>query len=197
MPVKSQTAATLLDVIVDGFEGFQGCMESVGGGRRRQLPMPTAEEALVKFNDFVADASRWKSTPAWPHDTDTRKVATWSDLQIRWEGRGVLVLVPDPNFDSWRLFWTQDTLTAMLASKGLTAPIVGMTTPNGDHRGQQILDTVTKMGLAPTDIVILEDEEDVAPFNGRRIQPTFDGSRAGFQDRHLTRALTMLGVTHP
>lgn len=95
---------------------------------------------------------------------------------------------------SWRLFWTQETLTAMLASKGLTAPIVGMTTPDGDHRGQQILDTVTKMGLAPTDIVILEDEENVAPFNGRRIQPTFDGSRAGFQNRHLARALALFGV---
>jgi hypothetical protein len=98
---------------------------------------------------------------------------------------------------SWRHDFTLDQLIAMLASKGITAPVVGATTTEGHHRGQQILDTVTKMGLAPTDIVILEDYENVAPFNGRRIQPTFDGSHAGFQDRHLTKALALFGVQLP
>ena len=95
---------------------------------------------------------------------------------------------------SWRQDFNLDALQAMLASKGITAPIVGMTTTAGTHRGQQILDSVTKMGLTATDIVILEDDENVAPFNGRRIQPTFDSSRGGFQDRHLARALALFGV---
>lgn len=98
---------------------------------------------------------------------------------------------------SWRQDFPLDQLRTMLASKGITAPIVGATTTDGIHRGQQILDTVTTMGLTPTDIVILEDYENVAPFNGRRIQPAFDGSRAGFQDKHLARALAMFGITYP
>lgn len=114
--MKSQTKATLLDVIVDGFEGFQGCMESVGGWRQRQLPMPTEQEAMAKYVEFVFEAARWKGSAKWDTDTEDRKIAKWPDLQIRWEGRGVLVLVPDPRFDSWwhqAATWEGDPMDAV------------------------------------------------------------------------------------
>lgn len=94
---KTPQTATLLDVITDGFEGGQGALETIHGWRYRQLPLPTEDEAFVKFKEFAVDAIRWKG------DGISRSGfhVAWSDLQIWTRGRGVLVLLRDPEFDSW------------------------------------------------------------------------------------------------
>ena len=97
---------------------------------------------------------------------------------------------------SWRKDHHLDVLRAMLADRGITAPVL-RATPVVGHRGAEIAAVVEAMGLTPGDLVVLEDEENVRPFGARRVQPTFHGPRAGFQDRHLAAALRLLGVQHP
>lgn len=94
---------------------------------------------------------------------------------------------------SWREMHPLDDIREWLASKGLTAPLIGMTPTTGTHRGQQIAAVCEQMGLTAKDILILEDVEDVAPYNGRKIRTSFHGNRAGFRDRHLKQALKMAG----
>lgn len=103
---------------------------------------------------------------------------------------------------SWRNLFPLDALRAQLIACGITAEVVGAT-PNLDFlespnlRGLEIESVVIAKELVPTDIVVLEDVENVAPFNGRRVQTTFDGAHPGFGVRHLRTALKLFGVTAP
>ena len=97
---------------------------------------------------------------------------------------------------SWRNMYPLETLKGWLAAKRLTAEIVGVT-PDlfGKRRGMEIDAWMAANGRTAPDIVILEDEEDVAPYRGRQIQTCFNGSRPGFTRRHLARALRLWGLT--
>jgi hypothetical protein len=66
-------------------------------------------------------------------------------------------------------------------------------TPDLHHRGKEIQKIVGALGLAQEDFVILEDAEDVSPYNGRRVRTTFYGNRSGFMEKHLRMALKLLG----
>jgi hypothetical protein len=95
---------------------------------------------------------------------------------------------------SWRNLHPLETLKGWLAAKGLTTEIVGVT-PDlfGKRRGMEIDAWMAENGRTAPDIVILEDEEDVAPYRGRQIQTCFNGP--GFTRRHLARALRLWGLT--
>ncbi len=94
---------------------------------------------------------------------------------------------------AWRAAYSLKALKEMFAINGLTADIIGATPTQGSHRGTQISTVVDRMRLAEEDFVILEDNEDVSPFNHRRVKPKFTGPSAGFQERHLVQALGLFG----
>ena len=56
----SQEDATLLDVLIDGFEKN----EVMDGFHWRNLPMPDEDAAIQKFRALLDDARRWKGEPA-------------------------------------------------------------------------------------------------------------------------------------
>src|SRR5437870_1957163 len=94
---KSPADATLLDVLIDGFEKN----EILYGYHWRSLPMPDESGALKKFLELAEEATRWKGTPQRQESTAARDVAAWDDLEIRRAGRGVMVRAKAPCFDDW------------------------------------------------------------------------------------------------
>ena len=56
---KTPEDATLLDVLIDGFEQN----EALDGFLWRQLPMPDERAAVRKFGALVDEARRWKGSP--------------------------------------------------------------------------------------------------------------------------------------
>ena len=101
---KTPQDATLLDVLVDGFEKN----ETLRGHHWRELPMPDESAAAAKFAMFAEEARRWKGAPVRAHEETGRRLAGWDDLEIRQAGRGVLVRVKAPRFDAWwhdRVTW--------------------------------------------------------------------------------------------
>ncbi|HEX7843172.1 MAG TPA: hypothetical protein VF469_37130 [Kofleriaceae bacterium] len=92
-----QEAATLLDILVDGFEKN----EIWDGFHMRELPMPDEAAAVRKFGALVDEATRWKGQPARRKEEATRRLAAWPDLDIRQAGCGVMVRARAPWFDPW------------------------------------------------------------------------------------------------
>jgi hypothetical protein len=94
---KPQDDATLLDVLIDGFEKN----EVLRGFHWRDLPMPDEASAIRKFAGLADEARRWKGTPLRSEETSGRRLIAWSDLEIRQSGRGVMVRIKTPSFDNW------------------------------------------------------------------------------------------------
>lgn len=108
----SQEAATLLDILIDGFEKN----EIWGGFHLRDLPMPDEAAAVRKFRALVDEATRWKGEPDRLQDEARRRLAAWPDLEIRQAGRGVQVRPRAPWFDAWwhdKQTWEDDPMGAI------------------------------------------------------------------------------------
>src|SRR5262245_56947176 len=106
---KSQEEATLLDILMDGFEKN----EIFEGFHWRELPMPDEEAAIRKFASLMAEATRWKGQPTQLNQGDARRLVAWADLEIRQAGRGIMVRARAPRFDSWwhdRHTWDADPM---------------------------------------------------------------------------------------
>jgi hypothetical protein len=105
---RSQADATLVDVLIDGFEKN----EVFGGFHWRNLPMPDEEAALRKFAELAAEAERWKGTPSRAQADSGRQVVAWPDLEILQAGRGIMVRVRAPWFRWWheRGTWSGDPM---------------------------------------------------------------------------------------
>jgi hypothetical protein len=99
----SASEASLLDVLVDGFEKN----EILHGFHWRELPCPSPAIARQRFTTFRDEATRWKGPPDHVVDDGQRRKAVWPDLEIVQVGRGVQVRVRAPWFGNW---W-HDTLT--------------------------------------------------------------------------------------
>lgn len=93
----SREDATLLDVLIDGFEKN----EVFGGCHWRSLPMADEEAAARKFAAWLDEARRWKGAPTRVEDRSGRRIAAWPDFELRQAGRGVMVRVRAPDFSSW------------------------------------------------------------------------------------------------
>src|SRR5206468_166888 len=105
----SQEQATLLDVLIDGFEKN----EMMGGFHWRTLPMPDESAATSKFASLADEGTRWKGPPARFHDKAPRRLVAWPDLEIRQVGRGVMVRARAPGFGHWwheRKTWEGDPM---------------------------------------------------------------------------------------
>jgi hypothetical protein len=94
---KSPEDATLLDVLIDGFEKN----EALDGFHWRELPMRDAEQADRKFTALVEEARRWKGAPRHADDRAGRRLAVWAELEIRQADRGIMVRVKAPRFHHW------------------------------------------------------------------------------------------------
>jgi hypothetical protein len=99
---KSQSDATLVDVMIDGFEKN----EVLDGFHWRNLPMPSEEAAQGKFAELAAEAQRWKGVPSRAQADKGRQVVAWPDLEILQAGRGIMVRVRAPWFSGW---WHQNS----------------------------------------------------------------------------------------
>src|SRR5262245_26991838 len=105
----SQTDASLLDVLIDGFEKN----EVMDGFHWRSLPMPDEESAAHKFGALVDEARDWKGPPSHVDEGLHRRLAIWPDLEIRQAGSGVMVRARAPWFESWwhdRSTWDGDPM---------------------------------------------------------------------------------------
>jgi hypothetical protein len=115
---KTQPAdATLLDVLVDGFEKN----EALRGFHGRLLPLPDEAAAVQKFTAFTDEATRWKGAPLRSEEREGRRLSLWVDLEIRQAGRGVMVRAQAPRFDDWwqdASTWTEDPMGAIFAWLG-------------------------------------------------------------------------------
>jgi hypothetical protein len=107
-PMLDRKNVGLLELLIDGFEKN----EVLEGFHWRTLPMADAASAEAKFRSLVAEAERWKGT-ARTHEAAGRRMATWSDMEIRQSGRGILVRVKASGFErSWNdgATWEGDPL---------------------------------------------------------------------------------------
>jgi hypothetical protein len=115
MAGKRQPAdATLLDVLVDGFEKN----EVLHGFHSRLLPMLDEAAAVQKFTAFTHEATRWKGAPLHSEEREGRRLSLWLDLEVRQAGRGVMVRALAPRFDDWwhdESTWGGDPMTAIFA----------------------------------------------------------------------------------
>jgi hypothetical protein len=93
--------ATLLDVLVDGFEKN----ETLDGFHWRRLPMPDESAAARKFHSLTDEARRWKGPPSRVDDQPGRKLNAWPDLEIRLAGRGWVLRARMAHFNDW---WDDD-----------------------------------------------------------------------------------------
>jgi hypothetical protein len=89
--------ATLLDVLVDGFEKN----EVLGGWHWRTLPFQDEAAAVRTFGALRDEGIRWKGAPRRDLSGPARRLTAWPDLEIRQAGRGILVRARAPRFDSW------------------------------------------------------------------------------------------------
>lgn len=162
---------------------------------------------FLDFDGVIATASTYKvaytvrvptawgeSETHWPRPyelIDPRLVANVQKLCTEAEAAVVLST-------SWRESHPLADLTLWLRNAGLTAEVLG-TTPvfPGEPRGKEIVAWMESNGRTAPDVVILEDDEDVAPLRGRQIRTAFGGPRQGFTDRHLRRALRLWGLGEP
>lgn len=106
---RSRESATLLDVLIDGFEKN----EILDGFHWRDLPMPDEDAAVRKFFAFVEEARLWKGEPSRTQEQPRRRLAAWGDLEIRQAGRGVMVRARAPWFNEWwnsRETWQNDPM---------------------------------------------------------------------------------------
>jgi hypothetical protein len=96
-PRRSPEDATLLDILIDGFEKN----EILAGFHRRKLPLPNEEAAVRKFESLSEEARRWKGAPTHTEADGFRTLASWSDLEILQAGSGVMIRVRSPFFTDW------------------------------------------------------------------------------------------------
>jgi hypothetical protein len=89
--------ATLLDVLIDGFEKN----EFIDGYHWRQLPMPDERAAARKFTALTDEARRWKGLPTRVDEQQGRRLNAWPDLEIRLAGRGLVVRARIARFNDW------------------------------------------------------------------------------------------------
>jgi len=89
--------ATLIDVLVDGFEKN----EVIDGFHWRELPLADEPSAVRKFGELVEEGRRWKGEPVRDAEDRSRRVAAWPDLEIRQVGRAILVRVRTAGFSAW------------------------------------------------------------------------------------------------
>ena len=98
MPQSNTPAdATLLDVLIDGFEKN----EILDGFHYRVLPMSDEQAAARKFASLQQEASRWQGEPTRTEGGPTRRLAAWPDLEIRQAGRAIMVRARAPSFHAW------------------------------------------------------------------------------------------------
>jgi hypothetical protein len=94
---QGRSGVGLLDLLIDGFEKN----EMLEGFHSRTLPMPDELSAQAKFESLVAEAERWKG-PAQRTERDKgRRLAVWSDMDIRQAGPGILLRAKAPRFERW------------------------------------------------------------------------------------------------
>ena len=89
--------ATLLDILIDGFEKN----EILDGYHCRQLPMPDERAAARKFSALTDEVRRWKGPPTRVDEQPGRRLIAWPDLEIRWVGRGLVVRARMSRFNDW------------------------------------------------------------------------------------------------
>jgi hypothetical protein len=105
---KSQQDATLLDVLIDGFEKN----EVWSGFHVRVLPMPDEASAKARFLALAEEGTRWKGPALRREDAGPRRIVGWPDLEIRQFSGGIMLRVLAPRFDWWHdaATWVNDPI---------------------------------------------------------------------------------------
>jgi len=110
---RSQDGATLLDILIDGFEKNESL-----GRFHREPAMPEEGAAMRKFHALVEEARHRKGAPVRLQDDAMRRLAVWPDRETRRAGRGVMVLARAPGSGAWwhdEQTWDSDPMEAVRA----------------------------------------------------------------------------------
>lgn len=94
---KSREDATLLDVLIDGFEKN----EIVDGFHWRVLPFADEAETVRRFGALAGEARHWKGPPDREVEEAGRRLVAWPDLEVRQAGYGIVIRVRTPGFADW------------------------------------------------------------------------------------------------
>lgn len=132
----SQADATLLDVLIDGFEKN----EIIHDFHWRDLPMPTEEAAVERFGALTAEARRWKGRPVVSEQVEELRREAWPDLEIRQAGRGIRVSVRPPRFYEWwhrAETWAGDPMGPVGWPE--SSPEASDSAPDPEPRSQELL----------------------------------------------------------
>lgn len=111
---KTPGDATLLDVLVDGFEQN----ELLDGYYWRQLPLPDEQAAAKKFASLSEEVRRWKGPPARTDARGAWRLHAWPDLELAVAGRGIVLRIRSPQFADWwhdERNWQNDPLSDAFA----------------------------------------------------------------------------------
>lgn len=94
---KRPQQATLLDVLIDGFEKN----EMLDGFHERVLPLPDEHLAKARFAAFSEEGVRWKGSPIRRDERAGWQLVAWADLELLQAGRAIAIRIRAPRFSNW------------------------------------------------------------------------------------------------
>jgi hypothetical protein len=94
---KRPEEATLLDVLIDGFEKN----EVLDGFHERVLPLGDEQLAKARFAALLEEVIRWKGSPMRRDEQAEWQLAAWSDLELLQAGSALAIRIRAPRFSAW------------------------------------------------------------------------------------------------
>lgn len=94
---KRPEDATLLDVLIDGFEKN----EMLEGFHERVLPLRDEQMARARFIAFSEEVLRWKGHPIRRAEQAGWQLTAWADLELLQAGRAIAIRIRAPRFSAW------------------------------------------------------------------------------------------------
>lgn len=108
-------------------------------------------------------------------------------LNVITEKTGAKIVVSS----TWRILHPWDDLVWMLRNRGVTGDLLDKTPKRGRDRGHEIGMWLDKHPEV-THFVILDDDDDIDPYEAHHVKTKFNGAHGGLQQGHVTRAIEML-----
>jgi hypothetical protein len=144
---------------------------------------------LLDFDGVICWAGSYRKDPANPRREDGAHLldpACVARVQRICDATGAAIVLST----SWRVMGFE-RVTALLRVRGLTAPVVDMTPDEPESnrmRDEEIAEWMTRRGVRPDQVVILDDDPIAPPLAWRWVESNFG---EGITDAHVEEAIGM------